>query len=36
MDEATVRIISGLLAGLCFVLLLRRRARRKSGREPDS
>jgi hypothetical protein len=36
VDEQTVRIISGVLAALCFALLLRRRARRKSrqDREP--
>jgi hypothetical protein len=31
-----MRIISGVLAALCFVLLLRRRARRKSRRDPES
>lgn len=35
MDEQTVRIISGVLAALCFVLLLRRRARRKSRQDPE-
>lgn len=36
MDEQTIRIVSGLLAAVCFLLLLRRRARRKSKHNPES
>jgi|DewCreStandDraft_4_1066084.scaffolds.fasta_scaffold06884_4 hypothetical protein len=36
MDEQTIRIVSGILAAVCFLLLLQRRARRKSKQNPET
>lgn len=35
MDEQDIRIVSGILAAVCFLLLLRRRALRKSAKKPE-
>jgi len=36
VDDSTIRILSGTVAVICFLLLLRRRAKRKSGKPPES